>query len=82
MLVLPWQEAGMRRGSTREEPFIPGPSPHFLGLPSLEAVAGTISLTGTPIAESFSASCAEHRTAEQVLATRERIADHHIPLRN
>jgi hypothetical protein len=34
--VLGWNESGMTRGTTREEPFAPGPSPHFLGLPSLD----------------------------------------------
>jgi hypothetical protein len=35
MLVLTWDESGMTRGSTGDEPFAPGPSPHFLGLPSM-----------------------------------------------
>jgi hypothetical protein len=34
--VLGWDESGMIRGSLSEEPFAPGPPPHFLGLPALD----------------------------------------------
>jgi hypothetical protein len=47
--MLPWEEAGMARGSVREGPFIPEPTPHFIGLPSLDAQSPT-SVGGAPLA--------------------------------